>query len=252
MSILPDLSTLFIGKGYEHFESLDSTNNRLKQINREGVIAEGYTVTTDYQTSGRGQIGNAWQSESGRNLLTSVFLRPTVIKASEYFFLNMSVCLAIAETLSFFHPGFKVKWPNDILFDTKKIAGVLIENSISRNQLNHSIIGIGINVNQRDFQSVPNATSLSRIVGNEIDLGFLLSKLLKNLELRYLQLLKSTKNLNGEYLQSLYGYAKEVSVEIKGVRKKAEVLNVLPDGTLLMLIDGHQRQFQFKEIQFLL
>src|SRR5690606_24490611 len=103
-----------------HFDVLTSTNDHLKTIISEGKSAEGLLVTTDYQTSGRGQIGNAWQSEEGKNLLMSVYLRPTFLRASHFFNLNMSVCLAVADALNELHPGFQVKWPNDILFDRKK------------------------------------------------------------------------------------------------------------------------------------
>ena len=130
----PILETLFIGHQRLHFDELPSTNDHLKKLIDKGGHTEGMVVSTDYQTSGRGQIGNRWESEPGKNLLFSVFLKPLTLNARHFFYFNMSVCLAVADALNELAPGFKIKWPNDILFNGKKISGILIENTIAGGQ----------------------------------------------------------------------------------------------------------------------
>ena len=248
------LQTLFVGQDHQHFDELSSTNEYLKQLIREKLPNEGFLVTTAYQTSGRGQVGNAWESQKGKNLLMSLFLRPQSLFVQDYFHLNMSVCLAITDSLDFFHPGFLIKWPNDILFDHEKVAGVLIENSISRNKLKHSVVGIGINVNQQGFDAKQfyRAGSLSRVQGQEIDLEFLLSVLMENMEARYLQMQRDPASVKDEYFGKLYGYQQQVRVRIDGNTTKAKILDVHPDGTLMAQVGEEVRGFQFKEISFVL
>lgn len=245
--------TLFMGKDHHHLPGVPSTNDFLKQISREKKLTEGHTVSTSYQTSGRGQIGNFWESERDQNILMSVFLLPRSLPAGHFFYLNMSVCLALTDTLNYFHSGFKIKWPNDILFDGKKVAGVLIENVMAKDLLQQSIVGIGMNVNQQDFkfQGNPAPTSLSSIVGKKLDLSFVMEQLLKNLEARYLQLMRSHTAHKAEYLEMLYGFDQEVKVEWEGKAAPGKVEDVLPDGTLIMRIDGTARKFQFKKVRFL-
>lgn len=147
-----------------------------------------------------------------------------------------------------------MKWPNDILFDKKKVAGVLIENGISENKLAYSIIGVGINVNQQNFsaEAVPHATSLSKIMDGQIHREFLLETFLESLDLRYRQLLRGTARLKEEYLGALYGYGKAVDVLVDGKQMRATITDVLPDGVLATSIEGERRRFRFREIRFLL
>ncbi len=146
MSYTIESDSLFIGQQRLHIDTLHSTNDHLKTIITRGESAEGLTVTTEYQTSGRGQIGNSWESNEGENLLMSVYLTPKFLSAGHYFYLNMSVCLAVVDALNFLLPGFQIKWPNDILFDGTKVAGILIESTISGAVVQSCIIGVGLNV----------------------------------------------------------------------------------------------------------
>lgn len=208
-------------------------------------------MVTDYQTSGRGQFGNSWDSEAGKNLLFSVYLRPSALPASASFFLNMSVCLALADALNEFHPGFVVKWPNDILFDSKKLCGVLIENSIKGNYIQSSIIGVGLNLNQQEFAQ-PAATSLRLITGREQKLKHVLDKIMLHLEQRYLQVTGNPARLKEDYLQSLYGVHLPVKVAYQGREVEARILDVKKDGELLLQAEGRHLNFRFKEVEFLL
>ncbi|WP_417601917.1 biotin--[acetyl-CoA-carboxylase] ligase [Owenweeksia hongkongensis] len=251
MASTSHLNTLFIGHHRLHFESLDSTNNYLKELIGKKDVQEGLVVTADYQTSGRGQIGNTWASEPGVNLLMSVFFKPHYLNASHSFYFNMSVCLAVADALNFFHAGFQVKWPNDILFDGKKICGILIENSLMGKNIQHSVVGIGINVNQNIFDKNTNkATSLRQILGHEVEMRYFTNKVLEMLEKRYHQLQRDRYGLLQDYFAFLYGYKQTVAAFIEGKKVMATIIDVLADGHLKAEINGKTELFQFKEISF--
>lgn len=245
------METLFIGQEKISFETLDSTNAYLKQICLEKVRTEGLIITAEYQTLGRGQIGNTWDSPIGENLLFSVLLRPNFLSPDRQFFLNMSVCLGIFDALNEICLGFQIKWPNDILFDGKKVAGILIENSISKNRIENSIIGVGINVNQVNFEGQSGRTSLATVIGNSVDRTFLLHLICKKIEIRYLKLKQGTKGLYADYYTALYGYSQAVNTEVDGQKVSAIIKGVEPSGYLITEINGLKRKFDFKEIKFL-
>ncbi|MBN4085510.1 biotin--[acetyl-CoA-carboxylase] ligase, partial [Flavobacteriaceae bacterium AH-315-B10] len=138
--------------------AIDSTNSYLKQISSKEVIEDYTTVTANYQTHGRGQMGTIWNSEKAKNLMCSVFKDCTKVSIKNQFYISMVTSLAIVKTLqSFSVPKLSVKWPNDILSENKKVCGILIENVIKNNLFEASIIGIGLNVNQTEFKLLPNA-----------------------------------------------------------------------------------------------
>src|ERR1035437_6675835 len=157
------METIFIGKNCIEIEKTDSTNSYLSKLLGEKTLFEGTVVITNRQEMGRGQRGTTWESEPNKNLTLSILLHPTFLRPDEQFQLNKAISLGVA--------GFvvgvlqvdvdvKIKWPNDIYIRNKKVAGILIENSVSGNNLQHSIIGIGINVNQEKFSAkLPNPTS---------------------------------------------------------------------------------------------
>ncbi len=252
MSYTIESDSLFIGQQRLHIDTLHSTNDHLKTIITRGESAEGLTVTTEYQTSGRGQIGNSWESNEGENLLMSVYLTPKFLSAGHYFYLNMSVCLAVVDALNFLLPGFQIKWPNDILFDGTKVAGILIESTISAAVVQSCIIGVGLNVNQRQFKAKGGfaANSLRNIIGNEIDREYVLRIVLKSMEARYLQLRQRLGLLRSDYFNALYGYRQKVRAVVNGTPVDAVITDVLADGQLVVLINGREQKFRFKEISF--
>jgi BirA family biotin operon repressor/biotin-[acetyl-CoA-carboxylase] ligase len=245
------METLFIGQELLRYQSLDSTNTRIKSLLRENIRVEGLTVQSEYQTLGRGQFGNSWEAEKGKNLLFSVLLKPNFLKPDRQFFLNMSVCLAVADSLNDLCPGFRVKWPNDILFEKKKLGGILIENSISSSKIDHSIIGVGLNINQREFSDNRLMTSLYSILGNQTDLNFLLEKILKKLEIRYLNLKAGKQGIYSDYYSLLYGYNENVPVRIGQKSTLAKIIGVEPSGYLIAEVEGSKKRFDFKEIVFI-
>ena len=149
-----------------HIKETDSTNNWLKGYQSE--VGEDMTVvTTDYQSAGRGCGSNQWESEAGKNLMFSILLHPKV-SAKDQFILSMANALALKDVLDGYTDGIKIKWPNDIYWNDKKIGGTLIETSLQGSEIKDFIIGTGINVNQREFHSdAPNPVSLIQITGRE-------------------------------------------------------------------------------------
>ncbi len=247
------MQTLFIGKKHLKFNQLKSTNTCMKELLRSDKIIEGTIVQTEYQTSGRGQFGNEWTSEKGKNLLFSLLLRPSFLSSDQQFYLNMSVCLALADALNQLKEGFVVKWPNDILFKKKKVCGVLIENSLSGNKIEHSIVGIGLNVNQEDF-IYPDAASLKTITGKTQDMSEILRNIAGGIEQRYLQLRSDLQLVRKDYLKNLYGFREHVPVLIRGKRLLIQVENVEKNGKIIVQLIGEEeyKSFNFKEISFVL
>lgn len=146
-------------------------------------LEEPTLVTAEMQTSGRGQVGAVWESEPSKNLLFSVFLVHNDLFFKDAFFLSYAVSLALHSTLVTYPIAkLSVKWPNDILSGSSKLGGILIENSFRSGKLQHSIIGVGLNVNQVEFSSLPNASSLKTILGKEVDREALLQSLVENIQ----------------------------------------------------------------------
>lgn len=167
-----------------------STNTLLKELLAKGEWPEGERfLYTGFQTAGRGQAGNGWESEEGKNLLCSILLPPR----KDLFYLNVLVSVAVHKvirSLLFERSGLlslseavSIKWPNDIYYGDKKIAGILIENAILGNEVKYSIAGIGLNVNQTTFvSSAPNPVSLKLISGKETDIDALMQALMAQIE----------------------------------------------------------------------
>ena len=160
------------------FKTLESTNQYLQNLLNEGVDIADNIVVTDFQTSGKGQGKNVWESEDGKNLLFSIALDMSFLKAENQFILTQIVSVTMINVLKNYLPeeSLFIKWPNDIYFNDKKIAGILIKNEIKGIMMGTSIIGIGLNVNQTSFDdNLPNPISMKMITGKDFDLDELLS-----------------------------------------------------------------------------
>ena len=156
-----------------YIKTTNSTNTLLKQLAAEGNPTE--FIYAGYQTAGRGQTGNSWESEADKNLICSILLPPD----KDLYFLNIAVSVAIIRLID---EQLTIKWPNDIYFGDKKLAGMLIQNTIEGRMMGVSIIGIGLNVNQIEFsKDIPNPISLKMITGEEYDLENLLNQLIINI-----------------------------------------------------------------------
>ncbi len=225
----------------------ESTNDYLKLRFRESVLPQFYTVVATHQTAGKGQMGAGWESEPGKNLTFSMFLRND--HGLNAFEVNKLTTVILASFLNSLDSiSVKIKWPNDILSVDKKIAGVLIENSFVGSLLQHSIIGIGLNVNQQVFENLPHATSLKNITGGVHDLDDVLSRFIAFFKARY----TDPARLISKYEDLLYGYLEEKTFEIDGVVHKAKVKGTDDQGRLkLLMSDNKMRVFNIKELSWL-
>ena len=223
---------------------------------------EGTVVITKKQEEGRGQRGARWESEPDKNLTLSILLQPTILRPEEQFQLNKAVSLGVMEFVicvsSPFHGEVKIKWPNDIYLGNKKVAGILIENSVSGNSLQQSIVGIGINVNQDKFSAnLPNPTSLKLIAGKEFDLEECLAQLCSCIEKRYLQLRASHfSQIDLDYLENLYRFGEWANYKYKrdqGSNQSfnAKIIGVAKMGKLILETEnGKILECDFKEVEF--
>ncbi len=234
------------------FEELSSTNDYLKDLASDDSVEEGTLVWALHQTNGKGQHSNRWLSEYGKNLTLSLLLKPKDLALSELFRLSKAISLAVRDSVSsFINVDVSIKWPNDILVDTQKIAGILIENSIQGDKIKHCIVGIGLNVNQNFFLSENNPTSLQKITGNIYSLRDVLNVLLENISSRYLQLqLKNYKNIDTEYFQHLFKVYTEQKFIIGNETKESFINEVLPDGSIVLTINGEKKTYSYGEARW--
>lgn len=199
------METLFTGK-IQYFESeIGSTNDWAVNTVRSSKVIEGTLFRAGRQNQGRGQRGRVWDSNPNSNLLVSYVFYPHFVKLEQQFVLVQLVSLALKDVLSkLLIDEVKIKWPNDIYINDLKIAGVLIESSSKGSFVGSSVFGIGLNVNQRNFENAPNATSVILETGRGGDLEMLISELSFYLEKRYLSLRVNVNSLKKEYEKSLY------------------------------------------------
>ncbi len=247
-------NTLFLGRQFIHLNTVDNTMNHASALVAKSKPADGALVLADFQEAGRGQTGNSWTSEAAKNLTFSVVLFPSFLRVNEQFYLNMAVSLAVravAETLT--GKTALVKWPNDILLGKKKVAGILITNTLRGGHLRTSIVGVGLNVNQVAFPpELKNATSLRNVAGKEFDRKSTLEVLCEKLEQYYL-LLRSGKKalLKEEYLNCLYGWRRKLKFyRPDGTGFEAEITGVDESGLLCLNSGPAFRRYNFKEIIF--
>jgi len=249
------LSPSVISFRNQFFSSIDSTSMELiRQLNTSD-LQEGVLIQAAFQAEGKGQGGNIWESEQGKNLLFSFLLKPRFLKISEQFYITIVVSLALADTVCKFvgNQEVKIKWPNDIYVGHQKIAGILIENSICGDQFDWVVVGVGLNVNQQSFRSdVPNPISLKLVLGSEIDLDQVLSIFENQLAQRYAQLQASEyKVLKAAYLKSLYQYGEWKNYKSGNREFSACIKGVDTYGFLRLETSEGERVFDVKELSYL-
>ena len=229
-----------------------STNVLLWEMIREKSLPEGFVVQTDFQTAGKGQVGNSWESEASRNLLFSMVLYPQRVTVDNQFLLSQLVSLGIKKALDEYTDGITVKWPNDIYWNDKKLVGILIENSLQGTKIKSSVIGIGLNVNQKVFVSnAPNPVSLLRITGKRQNRKLLLTKIRQNIQKLYTEL--SVTKIRAEYAEALYRKEGFYAYRANDETFQAKIISVHPDGQLELETEaGERKEFYFKEVSFVL
>lgn len=246
-------NTIFLGKDVHFLPDCHSTNDIALQIVRRGSASEGTIVISDHQIKGKGQRGNVWQSQAGLNLTFSLILKPNFLDITEQFSLNMCVSNGIKGLLDDYLSNVKVKWPNDIIVPGYgKIGGVLVENTFSGSNWEYSIVGIGLNINQKTFQN-PRATSLALITENNFDLKELFRLLISRIEQSYI-LLKRGKlgEIKNQYLNHLYLRNQKSQFLSNGETFHGEIKGVTSFGKLqIETEEGELKPFDLKEIVFL-
>ena len=246
--------------------TVDSTNSYLKDWARKELLENFTTVVTQEQTQGRGQRGNYWHSEKGKNLTFSILIRISDFKASKQFELNQAISLGVLQALKrsipeniIEKPNLQVKWPNDIMAGDKKIAGILIENTLKQQHIKHSIVGIGLNVNQTHFPSaLPYASSLKNLTHKDYELDVLLEKIVRSIKKQCTKL-ESQESLESEYLNNLYRFGIEASYkDTHNQEFDGSIIGLTPEGKLRMELSNPSlkntpkiKEFGFKEITFL-
>jgi BirA family biotin operon repressor/biotin-[acetyl-CoA-carboxylase] ligase len=246
---------MIIGSNINFFHNLPSTNTHLIHLLRKNRLPEGTIIATDYQSAGRGQAGNKWESEEGKNLLFSILLLPHMIKPTDQFLISMVLSLGICDFLNRYVPASSVKWPNDIYVNNDKIAGLLIENSIMEDQMEYSIAGIGLNVNQETFISdAPNPVSLKLITGASYDLAACLKQLAADLDKRYKQLISGEySRIRNEYIARLFRLKLWSKFRDSEGVCDGRIVSVTENGRLQVeMRSGVLKEYSFKEIEFIL
>ncbi len=238
-----------------HLNQTVSTNSYIKELLHAGVdLPELTLVDAEFQTGGRGQVGNTWESHNGENLLFSILCHPSEVKADRQFVLSQAIALSVQQTLLQFVDDVIIKWPNDIYWQNKKICGILIECTLRGTTVNDCIIGVGLNVNQKSFESdAPNPISLAQIVGLTFNRKTLLDAIIENFCQYYDKVLQG-EDISDEYKRNLYrrkGWHQYE--EPDGEMFEAEFVDVMPSGHLVLKdINENIREYEFKEVKFVI
>lgn len=235
-------------------DAIDSTNEFLKGLSKKQELESFTVVSAERQTKGKGQMGALWSSEAGKNLVMSVLVKGFLSGIDQLFNLNIVFSLAVIEVLESINiPNLSVKWPNDIMSYNKKIGGILIENSIKSDGTIISIVGLGLNVNQIDFENLPKASSLALICSTTFDKEEILFKIVEKLDRNIQSWNQNSDSLWSEYINKLF--KKGIPMPFSDINKNhfmGIIQGVSAIGKLqIMLENGSISEFDIKEIQLL-
>ena len=257
--------TLFTGRRIIELKDVDSTNSYAAELIRNSAPPEGTVVSAQIQLHGRGQRsagtpGTAamWESELYKNITVSIVFYPRFLALADRFLFNQAMALGVYDyvksVLTERGEEVKIKWPNDIYFNDRKLAGMLIENTLRTGSISSSIVGIGLNINQTVFRrNISNPSSFKLITGREYDLEKCLTALCSSIEPRYLQLkAKKAELLQDNYLCSLYRFNKFHFFESNHKKFKAKITGVSKDGKLMLEHEnGENGEYDLKEVRYL-
>jgi len=248
---------IFLGNHLISLQSVDSTNTFAQQLLNEKKAFDGTVITAKKQISGRGQRGTSWVSEPNTNLLFTFILKDNATPVQHQFYFNMAISVGIVNFLKSKiskHHSIAIKWPNDILINTNKIAGILIENTISGSFISNSIIGIGLNVNQMNFPFFDGRkpTSLAILENKIFDLQTCLHQLLSSIEQQVMNFRNGKLNeIYVEYIQLLYRRNIPTEFLFRDEKIVATVMDVRKYGKLMVEIENKIMECDLKEITFL-
>lgn len=249
-------SALFVGQNLLTLKEVNSTNDFLKNLlSNSKPLTEGTVIMAESQVAGRGQQENKWHSQPGKNLTISLLLNPSFLSVADQFDLNRVISLGVVDALEpLLGNELKIKWPNDIYYDDKKLGGILIENIIQGDQIKHAVIGIGLNINQDSFPAdAGNPTSLKQILHKDYDLRVLLSDICSHIESWYTKLREAKKEtIRIAYLDRLYWLNQQKQFRSNNGTFAGIITNVKSNGMLVVTNKaGEELEFSLKEIEFL-
>jgi BirA family biotin operon repressor/biotin-[acetyl-CoA-carboxylase] ligase len=235
-------------------DAIDSTNEFLKGLSNKQKVQNFTVVTAENQLKGKGQMGSKWDSEVGKNLIMSVLVKDFLFDNETVFNLNVVVSLSVIRTLKKYNiPELSVKWPNDIMSANKKIGGILIENSIKGNGAIRSIVGLGLNVNQMQFENLPRASSLALISNSFFDKEEILLGIVAEMEKMIADYNVIAVSLWEEYTTELFkiglptAFADENENNFMGIIKGVSSIGKLE----ILLEDDSICEYNLKEVQML-
>ena len=244
------MKSQYFGSHIIQIDRVSSTNNYAAKLLNQTKIPFGAVIMAQFQDDGRGQRGAVWQSKSGENLLFSAILDGSLMKECPPFYLSKCVAVSIKDTLSYFlEHKIHLKWPNDVLVERRKIAGVLIESQWKGNNLFSSIIGVGLNVNQTHFEYGFDATSMKLLSANDYDLKEVLQVLCTKLNFNFNRLLsKEYSDLQQDYLSSLYKYNEKTLFKIGDKLEEVVLKDVNENGMVsLEMLGGKIKEYDFSQ-----
>jgi len=238
-----------------HLDQVESTNVLLAELNRKKELPNGFVVWAEKQTAGRGQMGTQWLSRKGENLTFSIYIQWQKFPIEKQFLFQQMISLSLIYILeSYGIKDLTVKWPNDIYCGDAKIAGILVENSLLGTEIDSSIIGIGLNVNQLDFSPIDRKVcSMASILNSTIDRAMLLQKLSSDLLFKSKNILQNSTIYQESYLEQLYHVnGLHWFQEPKKNRFLAKIHGIDSIGRLILEKENGERQcYALKEITFL-
>jgi BirA family biotin operon repressor/biotin-[acetyl-CoA-carboxylase] ligase len=246
--------TLIIGKKVIYLPTCHSTNDIAAEIVHAGLFDEGTIVITDNQVKGKGQRGTQWYAEPGQNLTFSVILTPDFLAIENQFLLSQTIALAVRSFVNEYITDAKIKWPNDIHANGRKVSGILIETAIQGSRLTSAIVGIGVNINQQNFQN-DYATSVGKETGKQFVLSEAFDKLTRVIERFYLKLKSPNfyNEIRSDYLNHLYGYKEPIWFKHNDRIIQGTVERITLQGKLVMqlLSEIGTLEVGLKEIEWL-
>jgi len=242
-----------IGSKIERIDELGSSNNYAATQLLTKRLPEGIIFVANSQVDGRGQVSNRWESEPNKNLTFSILLYPDFLEIMKQFEISKAISLGVVDFLKELTDHVSIKWPNDIYIGTKKVAGILIENSIRIDKISSCIVGIGLNINQKIFVSdAPNPVSLTHVTGLIYNLEESLSQLCQKIDVRYHQLRNGDfRQIDDDYIEMLYQLGNWSLYSDENGDFEGKIIGVDQIGRLMIeMRDGNIKKYHFKEVVF--
>lgn len=238
-----------IGRKLIKLEVVDSTNNYAAKLIKSGEIEPGTVILADNQTAGRGQRMAEWRSNPGENLTFSCYVEKVNLSVQRQFVLSQVVALILVEFFNKLGLEAEVKWPNDILVDRKKIAGVLIENQLKGADISSSIIGVGINVNQSNFDGM-RATSIYQATGKYKNIQELMFAFISSFNQSFERLISQPSSLKEQYMAVLYGTQETIALQDEDGKFQSKIIDILESGKVVITRNNQPKEYDLKEVTF--